>query len=85
VDPESKKLLEETHKLAEENNSMLRSIARSMRISRIMTMVYWIVIIGAALGFLYFLQPYVEQVLGIYSGARDSIGSFGEMFKGVPR
>jgi hypothetical protein len=77
VDPESKKLLEETLNLAQENNKMLHSLQRSMRMSRILSVVYWVFILGSAIGAYYLIQPYVDQLIGIYGGASDIINSFG--------
>jgi hypothetical protein len=71
--PEEKELLEKSVALGEENNKMLRSLTRSMRWGRIMRIVYWTLLIGSALGAYYFIQPYIEQVLGVYSGARGNI------------
>ena len=81
MDPESKKLLEDTHRLAEENNDMLHSVRRSMRFQRVMSFLYWIFIIGSAVGAYYFIQPYLEQLLDVYGGAQstfDSIKNFGQ-------
>ncbi|OGI65184.1 hypothetical protein A3A95_03985 [Candidatus Nomurabacteria bacterium RIFCSPLOWO2_01_FULL_39_18] len=81
MDPESKKLLEETLALAKENNSILHSMRRSMRFQRMMTILYWVLIIGSALGAYYFIQPYIEQLIGVYSGAGDvlnNIKQFGQ-------
>ncbi len=64
--PEEKSLLERTYKLAEENNSMLRSIRRSTRLSLIFRAIYWLVIIGFSVGAYYFVQPYLTQLLGLY-------------------
>jgi len=77
VDPESKKLLEETLTLAQENNKMLHSLQRSMRMARILSVVYWVFILGSAIGAYYLIQPYVDQLIGIYGGASDMINSFG--------
>ncbi|OGI80701.1 hypothetical protein A3D43_02375 [Candidatus Nomurabacteria bacterium RIFCSPHIGHO2_02_FULL_41_52] len=79
MDPESKKLLEATFKLAEENNGMLRSLHRSMRLSRIMSFLYWAFIIGSAIGAYYFIQPYLEQLVGVYSGAGDMLNNFRQL------
>ncbi len=81
MDPEERKLLEETHRLAEENNGMLRSIKRSMRISSIVRGIYWLFIIGSAIGAIYLLQPYIDQFKEVYEGATstyESIRNFGQ-------
>jgi len=78
MDPESQKLLEHTAELTEENNEMLRSMKRSMRLARIMSIVYWIFIIGSAVGAYYFIQPYLEELVGLYDSAEDVLKSFRE-------
>jgi len=67
MDPESKKLLEESLTLAKDNNNMLHSMRRSMRMQRAMTAFYWLFIIGSAVGAYYFIQPYLDTVLDMYS------------------
>ncbi|MFA5792140.1 MAG: hypothetical protein WC884_03855 [Candidatus Paceibacterota bacterium] len=76
MDPESKKLLDRTLELAEENNKMLHSMMRSMRFQRIMSILYWIFIIGSAVGAYYLIQPYVDQLIGLYGGAGDVLNNF---------
>jgi Trk-type K+ transport system membrane component len=63
--PEEKSLLERTYKMAEENNTMLRSIRRSNRVSLGFRIAYWIIILIIAFGSFYFIQPYVNTLLSI--------------------
>jgi len=67
MDPESKKLLEETFELEKENNKILRSIKHSMFWSRVMNTLYWLIIIGVSVGAFYFLQPYFDKILNLYN------------------
>ena len=62
MDPQSKKLLQDTFELAQDNNKILHGIRRSQRIASFMSLLYWVIIIGIALGSFYYLQPYTEQV-----------------------
>ena len=81
MDPESKKLLEDTFRLAEENNNLLRSMKRSMQMARVMSILYWVFIIGSAVGAYYLIQPYVDQMMSVYEGAGevlDNIKSIGQ-------
>ena len=71
--PEERELFERSIALAEENNDILRSIQRSMRLARIMSIIYWLFIIGSAVGAYYLIQPYIEQLMGIYGGAKSGI------------
>ena len=75
MDPESKKLLEDTYVLVKENNKMLHSLLRSIRISRLMSIIYWVFIIGSAVGAYYLIQPYVDQLIGVYGGAKSNLES----------
>ncbi len=77
MQPEDRELLKRTVELEEENNSMLRSIQRSMRLARIMSILYWVFIIGSAVGAYYIIQPYIEALTGVYGGTRDTVlGNF---------
>ncbi len=79
--PEERELLRRSIALSEENNDILRGIQRSMRLSRIMSLVYWLFIIGSAIGAYYLVQPYIEAVSGAYSGASNNIDSIIDNFK----
>ncbi len=74
MSPEEKELLKRSVQLGEENNEILRSMRRSMRLGRIMSIIYWVVIIGSAVGALYLVQPYLETLIDIYGGAKSSFG-----------
>ncbi|MEN9582243.1 MAG: hypothetical protein RL641_197 [Candidatus Parcubacteria bacterium] len=71
---EERKMLERSLELAEENNKILHSMQRSMRLARVMSILYWVFIIGSAVGAYYLIQPYVEGITGAYGGAQSSIG-----------
>ncbi|HEY0220750.1 MAG TPA: hypothetical protein VGC58_00845 [Candidatus Paceibacterota bacterium] len=73
MSPEEKELFKRSVVLAEENNDILRSLQRSMRFSRLMSLIYWVFIIGSAVGAYYFIQPYLEAIMSAYSGASTSI------------
>ena len=76
MDPESKKLLEETLVLEQDNNKMLRSMKRSMLLGRVMNVIYWLIIIGISIGAFYFIQPYFDRLTSLY-------GSLGNVFKNI--
>lgn len=70
MSPEERSLLERTHKLAEENNNILRSLRSTNRWGIAFKTTYWVIIIGLSVGAFYFIQPYVEfmkSTLGIGS------------------
>ena len=74
--PEEKELLQKSVELGEENNRMLRAMKRSMLWSRIMSILYWVLIIGISVGAFYFLQPYVDQVVKTYGSVSNAIKNF---------
>ena len=75
MDSESKKLLEETLELAQENNKMLHKMKRSMNISSAMSFIYWLFIIGSAVGAYYYIQPYISEIESVYTKATDTVNT----------
>ncbi|MEK7646403.1 MAG: hypothetical protein AAB381_01780 [Patescibacteria group bacterium] len=72
--PEERSLLERTHKLAEENNALLRSMRRMSRISGALRILYWVVILGVGFGTFYVIQPYVESLLTVFGDIQAASG-----------
>ena|SRR3989338_567893 len=70
MNPEEQKMLERTLRLSEENNKILKKMHRSIQWGRFIHAVYWIIIIGSAVGAYYFLQPFFEVFQG-------TLGAFG--------
>ena len=78
MNPEEKELFKRSIALSEENNRILRGMQRSMRLSRFMSIIYWIVIIGSFVGGFYLVQPYLEQLNGMYANAKNVIDNIGK-------
>ncbi len=83
MSPEEKELLNRAVVLGEENNRMLRSIERSIRIGRIFKIIYWVIIIGSTVGAFYLVQPYFESLLGIYGGVSSGFGDYGDLLNSL--
>lgn len=66
MDPEIKELLKEDVRLAQENNEALKSLLWHQRISRWLSIIKWVVVIGSAIGALYYLEPLIGNVWGLY-------------------
>ena len=81
MSPEEREMLEKSLALAEDNNKMLHAMKRSMMWSRVMSFVYWALIIGSAVGAYYFIQPYIDQVMGIYGGAKSNLDNVGSILE----
>lgn len=72
-DQRIRELLEQNLELNQQNNELLHKIYRSIVWRRIIRIVYWVVIIGVAIGAFYFLQPYVEVLFETYEQFRNGI------------
>ena len=66
MDPESKKLLEETLALARENNHMLRKVRKVQKWAAFSSALKILIVIGITLGSFYFLEPYVKKAISIW-------------------
>ncbi|HTK33569.1 MAG TPA: hypothetical protein VL335_03465 [Candidatus Paceibacterota bacterium] len=73
--PEEKSLLERTYKLVEENNDILIKMRRGARITNIMRIVYWAVILIVSFGAYYFIQPYLNFMLGSLGSLSGLVGN----------
>ncbi len=62
MDPELKRLLEETNALAKDNHRMLRAIRRDQWIGFIAKVVFWIIVLALPL-YLYqqYITPFIER------------------------
>ena len=76
MSPEERELLNKAVGLAEENNQMLHSMRRSQRWSSIARAIYWVFIIGSAVGAYYLIQTYVDQMKDLYGGASGVLKNF---------
>lgn len=70
------KKLEEMYALTKDNNRMLRAMRREAFIGGILKFVWWILIIIVIpyLVYVWYLQPYLEQVLSVYQQAQGQAG-----------
>lgn len=78
MDPKDKELLERTLKISEENNKILKSMRRASRLGTAFRIFYWLVIIGIGLGSYYFVEPYLKQVMDIYSKINSTVQTLGK-------
>jgi len=72
--PEDLKLLRETHRLALENNKLLRKMRRSALIHTIIWLIIYAAIIAAPIWFyVTYLDGAVQNLLNTYEGARSAM------------
>lgn len=82
MSPEERELLNQSLELSKENNKMLHMIRRYMRLARFMSVIYWVFIIGSAVGAYYFIQPYVEKIYTVYGGAKSNLDNISNLLQG---
>jgi hypothetical protein len=63
---ETDKKLDEILAETRENNKLLRSMVRSARLGRIMSLLYYLVIIAATVGAFYYVQPLAQGFYNEY-------------------
>ena len=73
--PEERSLLHHIAEQVEENNTMLHKIRSSMRWESIWRAVYWMAIVGASIGAFWFVQPYINQIMSMYTSAQSNLDS----------
>ncbi len=76
MDPDSKKLLEETFALVKENHEMLKRVRRVQKQQAFFRFMYWVFIIGISIGAFYFLQPYINQTQQFFKDTGTSFDKF---------
>ena len=77
MDPELKRLLEETNALAKDNHRMLRAIRRDYWIGLAGKILFWVIILALPL---YFYQQYLQPLVDKFStstGVSANSGPFG--------
>lgn len=79
MDPEVKQLLEENLKISKENNELLLKVRSVQKWAQITRILYWVAIIGASFGALYYLKPYLGNLTNIYTGGVSGINNFGDI------
>lgn len=73
MEPDDKKLLKKTLKTAETNQEILRKLHRGVVWGRIFRVLYILIVIGAAVGVFYFVQPLIEDIREGFSDFSSSV------------
>ena len=67
MDPESKKLLENTYELTKENNIILHKVRSIQKWQAFWSTLRIIILICVTLGAAYYLEPYMAKLLTIFN------------------
>jgi hypothetical protein len=81
MEPEEREMLKKTLELVQENNKLLQSVRRNMFWGRVVRIIYWVVIIGAAVGIYYYITPYIDSAVNAYGNVKIDLKSLGNMLK----
>ena len=73
MDQDIKGLLEKNLKLSEDNNKLLLKLHNIQKWTLISRVLYWLILIGIAIGAFYFIQPLISNLTGIYGVDSSSI------------
>ena len=73
MDQEDKSTLRKILELEQKNSRILSQMQRSMFWGRVFRIVYWTVIIAAAVGAYYYIEPYIKGIVDTYSGFKGNI------------
>jgi len=84
MDPQDKKIIQETFELSKENNILLKKVRRFQNLSRLSKIFYWIVIIAIALGAFYFLQPVIEKFTSVFDKVIPGLENIQDLSGKIP-
>ncbi len=82
---ELKELVKRQAQLNADTNKVVHSMRRSQRMHTFFTLLWWVLVLGvSAYTYFNYVQPYVEQVVGLYGSAQNFQGQvqgfFGQYF-----
>lgn len=76
MQPDEKKLLEEVFELSKENNKLLHRIRGVQKWQAFWSILKIVVVIGVALGVAYYVEPYFNKMMSMFSqisGVKEGI------------
>jgi uncharacterized membrane protein len=83
MDFDGKEMLEKILALTEENNKILRKMRRAVLWGRIVSFLYWAVIIGLSIGAYVYVQPYLESMLKVFGTGKEAIANIENLSKNL--
>lgn len=84
MEPEMKQKIDELFELTKENNKILRKMRSSQKWASITRLFYWLVIIGISIGAYYYVEPYLKQVLSLYSQSKATLDKVQNLGNSLP-
>ncbi len=74
MDPETREMIEHTLELARDNNKMLKKIRGVQKREAVWRTIKAAIAVALALGLFYYVQPYVDKVMQVYSSVLNASG-----------
>lgn len=65
--------------LIEENQHMVRNLYQRARMATVFIFIKWFIIIGITVGSFYYIQPFINTLVGIYGGVSGG-GTSSDLF-----
>lgn len=75
MDQEDKKKLDRILELAEENNAYIRRVRSTQKTSQMIKAIYWVIIGLFAIGGFYYIKPYLNSMMSLYSSFSGKTGT----------
>jgi len=83
MDPEIKTILQENLRISHENNEMLINLVKAQRQQKIYRIVYWVIIIVVTIASFYFVEPYLGNIINLYSGGAGDTSNVSDILKNL--
>jgi hypothetical protein len=83
MDPETKELLRQNVELSKQNNQMLQKLVRAQKLAVIYRFVYWGIILFSTFGLYYFIQPFLGNLLNMYTGGVSGSANITDTLKNL--
>ena len=83
MEPEDKRMLKKTLELAENNNKILKKLYSDVVWQRIWSAVYWVFVLGTAVGVYYYLQPFIDSLTHTYQSLTGQAVDINQLFDSV--
>ncbi len=48
---------------------------------KVFRIVYWTLIVGAGIGLYYYIDPYINEAIGVYGNLKGDIKNLGDLFR----
>jgi hypothetical protein len=79
MNPNIEAEIAEIKRTVEENNKLLKKIHATARWNMMLGLIKWVVYFAIIIGTYAILQPYINQMLGVYGGIQDSASTLSDI------